>query len=704
MIAAAPVVIALDVVEAAPAVQDAPSVADLVQTINSNLTALKREDAAVQLVGRNTPDAMDQIDALLKNSDYPQGQIAVAKALAKSSNPNPGFITDLVHLLGQNPDITEQASLALAGMDFDQHGNAFDSLRNFAIDAHNADNVRVKAITAMGLIVQKPVAESLVNLLGAPNQNTAITNAAADALSELTGIASYGHDVKQWQQWWNGIKNKSAVEFRSRVLDTRDQQEKQLRQHEAQLVKAMGDHLNQNYLALRGVDPRAAEQTLLGYLNDPTPEVRFIGAKIAGLFSQAAGAPVRDKLLKMVGDPDDSIRLEVITVLLTVNDPRAIDGLVGQLKAEKNLEIRILIIDEFGKLQDPKAVPALLELLHDPQPEIVIASANAISDLGPKLRQNNPDTADQASGELRKMVDPGAAVRPRDDILAACVKALGALRDKQSFDLFSHLVQPGEPSQVRQAALLGFQDLADTRADTFVLEQVGDNDRDVRAAAAAALETTATPAQADAIFQHMKSDTYKPVSDALWVALQHLYPQLRTTDLARIADDLAFDPDKQLVTLQKLGEKYAAENDALDVARNQQVIATAMVAVKPPKYLEAIDNLTKALAYWHGPGHGDSDKLEGIIGELLDDQLKAGQWDEATKFAAEQIKSNPSYQLTVGPRIKDKAEELSNTNPTAATTLINDALKMDPPLKDNYISEIHLIQEKLKQKASAPPG
>ena len=71
-----------------------------------------------------------------------------------------------------------------------------------------------------------------------------------------------------------------------------------------------------------------------------------------------------------------------------------------------------------------------------------------------------------------------------------------------------------------------------------------------------------------------------------------------------------------------------------------------------------------------------------------------------SKSAAEQIKSNPSYQLTVGPRIKDKAEELSNTNPTAATTLINDALKMDPPLKDNYISEIHLIQEKLKQKAS----
>jgi len=167
---------------------------------------------------------------------------------------------------------------------------------------------------------------------------------------------------------------------------------------------------------------------------------------------------------------------------------------------------------------------------------------------------------------------------------------------------------------------------------------------------------------------------------------------------------LTDDPDKRLVTLQKLGDALAAANNEKDVALNQQVIAEAMMAVKPQRVQEAIDNLNKALKYWRG--HGNHDMQEGLVGSLLDAYLEAKQWSEATRFAADQIKIDPVYQTAVWPKIKAKAEALSTSTSTtdrdAANALIDNALKMDPPLEPTYVGLLHQFQEAMK--AAPPPG
>ena len=125
------------------------------------------------------------------------------------------------------------------------------------------------------------------------------------------------------------------------------------------------------------------------------------------------------------------------------------------------------------------------------------------------------------------------------------------------------------------------------------------------------------------------------------------------------------DPDRRLATLIKLGAAYKSgkDRDSSKYALNQQDLAQAMMEVRPPQASDAIRNLQEALDYWRGPGNGKPLQLEGLIGDLLDDLLKSGQYTEATAFAAKQIATKPEYQQIVGPRIKDQAFELSSDAP-----------------------------------------
>jgi HEAT repeat protein len=407
-------------------------------------------------------------------------------------------------------------------------------------------------------------------------------------------------------------------------------------------------------------------------------------------------------------------------VLLYLNDSAALTRLINRLDVEKNLQVKAKLAQALGKLAEIEAAPALIKLLDDPQPEIVIAAAKALAgDLGKKLRaEKDPTLADNAATKLENIFNRNENLPGTEDLRAACLTALAVLaapRDKQALEIFKGHVVPAQPAEIRRAALLGLGNLGDEKTDETVADQLRDNnDATVRLCAAQALKTVATPAQLDTVVHYMEVDPDKSVQDALWIALsQKLYPKLKPQDLGRIAADLNDDPNhtkdpdktRRLYTLQKLGESLAAANDAQGVAENQQVIADAMMAVNPPRTQDAIDSLKQALDYWKAKG--DRDKLEAIIDALLDAELKAKQWDIAVKFAADQIKFDPVYQQTVGPKIKSKIDELINGDHPdldSAKTLIDNALKMDPKLDPKYINQIQQLQDQLKAKAAAPPG
>jgi len=91
-----------------------------------------------------------------------------------------------------------------------------------------------------------------------------------------------------------------------------------------------------------------------------------------------------------------------------------------------------------------------------------------------------------------------------------------------------------------------------------------------------------------------------------------------------------------------------------------------------------------------------------LVKQLLDAYLGARDYEQATRFAAEQIAANRAYQTILGPTITNEAERLKD--PESALRLVTLALKMDPPLDATFAERLRKVQRGLEGKAPAPPA
>jgi HEAT repeat protein len=420
-------------------------------------------------------------------------------------------------------------------------------------------------------------------------------------------------------------------------------------------------------------------------------------------------------LFELIGDSNDEVRFQVADFLSALNDPRALDRLMAQLEVEHDPRIVEKIAEELGILKDPRALPSLEKLLHDPEPDSVhTAAARALAGgLGADLRRSDPVQAVVVSADLRQILGNADSQPGTGDLRAACMAALAALGDKLSYDTFRDCFKPpGETAEVRRAALVGLGVLGDHRADALVADQLDDNDRTIRFEAARAMQTVATPAQEEKIIQQMKAEKDAEVADALWVAFQNLLKNDSPDAIQQRVAQFA-DPDKRLAILLALDtalQKVADHQQA--IASNDQKIADAMMQTTPRDVAGAITRLHAALDYWRGPGKtsGESgETLETLIAQLLDDELSddnlaPNKYDEATKFAASQLAFGKVYQPTVGPRLRDKIDQLLNRNDLAdAQKLIDLTLNMSPPLESHYLQQVQQ-QETDLQNAKKKAG
>ena len=114
---------------------------------------------------------------------------AIAKALAAD-----GWVVAV------NYRSDEAGAQALAA--FKASDRARERLTQFAFNLSMQLPPRVAVIRAMGRLVDKRAAASLIDLLN-NDDNATVRDAAADALAEMTGYSRFGHDVQRWNQWWN---------------------------------------------------------------------------------------------------------------------------------------------------------------------------------------------------------------------------------------------------------------------------------------------------------------------------------------------------------------------------------------------------------------------------------------------------------------------------------------------------------------------
>jgi HEAT repeat protein len=704
MIAASPIIGALIVARASAADSQTSSTSPqlLLSIIQSPTTSdNQRLIAAVDLINLDSDNARKLAREILVTSADPNGRIAIARAIAASSHPDPIYIPALGSMLGSNLKQTKSAAAALAN--YGRDPAAFGQLKSFVDAPNNPTDLRVEAVHAMGMLIDKEPAQYLVDLVSQANQPQTLRDAAAAALSQMTGHTEFGANATQWEQWWASARALNLRDFHGLLMEGRAREAAAFQQ----LQSAFTDLLNNDYYSAP-TDARKAE-LVLKYLNSDSPIVRLAVVELVNqnLENHPPTAEVKDRLVQMIADADEKVRLGVVDLIgasTKLKDaPQLLPKLTERLLVEKNPQVKIHILQALGKFGLSAGAKAVVALLSDPDIDVKVAAATALSgNLGTNFRHDDPAEAAAAQAQVKAFVDD---INEPEQLRAACVSALVALQGPDASEELVRRAVSGEPPEVRKAALQGLGTLGNPRTNDVVFSIFNDNTRDpsIRLEAARALRSVARHEDAHRIFDKMKSDLDPAVRQALWQALYKLYDQLPPDDLISYADIFNRppdkDPDKRLATLLKLGDAYNAKHDSENYARNLQDVAQAMMEVTPPQSAEAIKDLRQAIKYWREDSGKDMPSLVGtLIGDLLDDLLKSGQYAEAAKFAAEQIAIKPEYQQNVGPRIKNKADELSRSDPAGAKTLIDEALKMSPPLDQKYVGQLHQIQDQMNRQ------
>lgn len=666
-----------------------------------------RDEAARRLVSRGTPDALKTVEQALENLQNPGGQLAAARALGQADQPVPEMINPLFATLGTNRPLTEASARALAN--YKSNPEVLTRLVDFVSRRPPADPSRFAVISAIGSIPTRRSAEFLVSLLQNPDESGAIRDAAGQALFEMTAVVNVTGDPAFWIQWWSGVARKSEAEFRADLLVSRSARFDRLRQSYERLTSELATVLAEEY---RKAAPAARLELLQQYLRSTEPQVRAAGAHIVrndALDNKPPAGPVREQLRAMIGDSSTEVRVAVASALATINDAEALEPLLAQLSIEPDPAVRAQIARALAPINDTRAVPVLLAMLNDPSIPAARAAAEALKQLGAKLRDSDPAEAQTAATQLRDVLQKRATTPDAADFREDLVDAMVPLRQPELAEVFRGLLdgQRGEGPEVRRLALRGLGELRNTTDVAVFLSALEDPSERVRLEAVQALAQN--PALADNTEPLRRridpqDERDESVRAAAWNALLQVFAELPPAQLQVWSDRLKSDPARRQWPLKALAEQQLKSGDEDGLATTRHDLGSVLMELG--EYREAAECFGLALEYKKARNVGTA-----IIDSLLADRLKAlllaKDFAGAVGFAASTIAENGANQTIVGPLIKDEAERLrENGASDAAQELIAAAKTMQPPLNEKYQDALAAIQKSIEEPPNKPdaPG
>ncbi len=209
------------------------------------------------------------------------------------------------------------------------------------------------------------------------------------------------------------------------------------------------------------------------------------------------GQAMERALSRLLGHPE--ARKEVVEAFIR-HGRRVTNLLMEQLRAE-DLEIRQAAVMALGRIGDPAAVPALIEVLQN-EPELTILTAGAmakIGDLGPfetlmaKLGHEEAAVRQAVISALNSMGHPDMPDRirtlladPDPLVRESAVKIAGYFSYPQCIERFLERTRDPEEN-IRRAAVENLPYLDDDRAFSHLVHALLNDSPKVRAAAAKAL-------------------------------------------------------------------------------------------------------------------------------------------------------------------------------------------------------------------------
>ncbi|MDP6380568.1 MAG: HEAT repeat domain-containing protein, partial [Phycisphaerae bacterium] len=216
---------------------------------------------------------------------------------------------------------------------------------------------------------------------------------------------------------------------------------------ESDLTAALGNkdrHIRgQAARCLGRIRIKTAPPKLIATLKDLDRDARKYAAEALGKIRDKSATP---GLMQAASDKDASVRYNTVEALITIQDPRAIDTLVralgdkmtrisamsalgrigqesvpallSELKVSKKIETRRAIVDVLEGLDDPRAVPALVDALADEK--IRQSAALSLGRIGKVALPNVVAALKSKDGSTRI----GAAIALRDIASADAINAM----------------------------------------------------------------------------------------------------------------------------------------------------------------------------------------------------------------------------------------------------------------------------------------
>jgi HEAT repeat protein len=666
---------------------------------------VEKEEAAKRLVSRGSVMARQALYDALLDVGNPGSQYAAAIALAGDPKPDPQFVTPLFTLLGADARLTEAAAAALGN--YKTNPDVLGRLSSMA-RSDRPREVRIAVIKALGTLLDRAAAETLINLLLNTDEHLSIRTAAADALAMMTGLRENNHDPQLWRLWWEANRNKDDIRWRASLLDSRaarfDQVNTRLREATTEISRL----LTAQYGTV--LDQEKRRELLMQYLKSSEPTIRATGARIVAneaIQSVRHPASIRNQIIAMVGDSSTDVRLAIAQTLYTLNEDQALDALLSQLAQEQDGQVRTAIVKALAPIGSAKAIPMLLRVLETASPQSATAAAEALEDMGREVIAKDPQLAARVAAALRTAYaqrnDPALA-----NLRQAIVEATVPIRDTSDAmrEFYFERLRPSDnsPVGIRVAALRGLGELGDKRTADFIVQTaLSDRNETIRLEAVRALSTTATFEQANALFERL-SDESEVVRKQAWDVLWSLFPLATKEQLNIWQGRFVEQPERQLRVLQVLAQRQQEDNDHENYAYTQQRLGETYMKLTPSDPARAANHFFIALSYWESRGDEGMVTLQ-LIRDYFRALLDSRQYDKAAEFAATRIAKDVKLQDDFGSLIRDEVQDLEKASrDDDALKLIEEAGKMNPSLDARYTSVLEQTRTRIMERRQKDPA
>ncbi len=588
-----------------------------------------RRFGAELLLRDNKPSHIEAAIRILSGKAESGGAFYLCEVLARlnqtpSSPPDPRMVDPLLALLGNADDRLSVA--AAAALNTFRSGMVSEKLGALAGNTEKPMRQRLAAIDALALATDsKATVQQLIDLIRSGDGR--IVEQVVRSLRPAARV-DYGFDANAWEAWWRKKSAMTQEDWLRDRLDLADEKNaamsleiQRLRQEGQARDKLVAQRLGDLLTTIYQLTPQQAQKDakLQQWLSDQVAEFRLFALQIVRtqiVEGNPPGPEIRDSVKKLFSDPSAAVRIEALGISGALRDPADAEMVLSLFSTERDSEVRATMARVLGRLDNPLAIPVLVEILNNSKtpPGLIRETARSIGILGASGRVDTETIVPAIAPLANRLSDlPPEEVSVREALLGA-MAMIGDHSFKTSF--VDHLLA-AEPELVL-AAIRGIRVLGATDQMDRLLNLLTHVDPRVRQLSAEAVGALGTESNLEAMFNRLSAavESNDGVRQAAWDAFQALLSRSTPASKLQWADRMERMPDKKLLLLrtmvddwttngapppelilarEKLAEVQLANGNFAEAATHFQAVVEHYAAVDPQRATKNATSLVKAI-------------------------------------------------------------------------------------------------------------